>query len=157
VALDFVLNAFLKNISLRESCYACSFKKINRISNITLADFWGIQKVMPKMDDNKGTSLVIINNKKGEELQEKILQQLILEEVDFNESIKYNTAMFKSVDKNVNREKFFKDLEKLEFNKLEEKYFPDPNCIVKLMRKIKGIIFGILRRIEILIKVKNNY
>ena len=37
---DKYMQAFLKNVSLRESCYNCSFKKINRLSDITLADFW---------------------------------------------------------------------------------------------------------------------
>lgn len=142
------MRAFLNNISLRDSCYECSFKKINRISNITLADFWGIQKLMPKLDDNKGTSLMIINNPKGEELLAKISKNIVLEEVDFNEAIQYNPSMFKSSSKNKNRESFFEDLEKLEFNKLEKKYFPAPNFFIKLIRKIKGIMIGILRKIK---------
>lgn len=59
---DPYMQAFLKNICLRESCYNCSFKKKNRVSDITLADYWGIDKVHPKMNDNKGISLVLVNS-----------------------------------------------------------------------------------------------
>ena len=62
---DIYMRAFLQNISLRESCYNCQFKKYNRNSDITLADFWGISKVKPEINDHKGTSLVIINSNKG--------------------------------------------------------------------------------------------
>ena len=56
------MKIFLQNLSLRDSCYDCKFKKYNRISDITLADFWGIDNIMPEMNDNKGTSLVVINS-----------------------------------------------------------------------------------------------
>ena len=55
-------------LCLRDSSYDCSFKKKYRESDITLADFWGIQKVDETMYDNKGTSLVILNSDKGREL-----------------------------------------------------------------------------------------
>ena len=65
---DPYMQAFLRNTSLRESCYNCQFKKKHRISYITLADFWGIENIAPEMDDNKGTSLVIINSEKGKQI-----------------------------------------------------------------------------------------
>ena len=47
------------NLYIRPSCGDCDFKGIPRQSDITLADFWGIES---KLDDDKGTSLVLINN-----------------------------------------------------------------------------------------------
>lgn len=61
---DLYMRAFLQNISLRDSCYNCKFKKYNRLSDITLADFWGVQNLLPEIDDDKGVSLVIINSDK---------------------------------------------------------------------------------------------
>src|SRR5690606_22917336 len=51
---DLYMRVFLEDICLRPSCYNCQFKTLNRESDITLADFWGIQKICPEMDDDKG-------------------------------------------------------------------------------------------------------
>ena len=146
------MKAFLNDISLRDSCYECKFKTENRNSDITLADFWGIQNVIPEMHDNKGTSLLILNSKKGKKIFEIIKAKIEFEEVNIEEAIKYNPSMVKSATKPKKRASFFKDLEKLDFNELEKKYFPNPNLIVKLIRKIKTIIAMMIRRIKDIIK-----
>lgn len=63
---------FLKNLILRESCYNCKFRSYTRVSDITLADFWGIQTVSPDFFDEKGVSLVMINSKKGQQLFDRV-------------------------------------------------------------------------------------
>ena len=62
---DCYMQAFFKNLSLRPSCYECHSKTKIRNSDITLADFWGIEHMLPEMFDNKGTSLVLTNSEKG--------------------------------------------------------------------------------------------
>ena len=59
------MRAFLSNMILRPSCYDCKAKSGRSHSDITLADFWGIQNVAPEMDDDKGTGLVLVNSPKG--------------------------------------------------------------------------------------------
>lgn len=59
------LNLFLSNLVLRPSCYQCGFSSFQRCSDITIADFWGIERTQPEFDDNKGVSLVLINTEKG--------------------------------------------------------------------------------------------
>lgn len=59
------VHSFIKNMTLRPSCYNCHFKNDKSVSDYTLADFWGIEKVASGIDDNKGTSLVIIRSQKG--------------------------------------------------------------------------------------------
>lgn len=78
---DLYMRAFLKDVCLRPSCYACRFKTLHRESDITLADFWGIQNLLPEMDDNKGTSLIFVNNAKGESMLGKIKDKIIYKEV----------------------------------------------------------------------------
>ena len=90
---DPYMQAFLRNTSLRESCYNCQFKKKHRISDITLADFWGIENIAPEMDDDKGTSLVIINSEKGKKIFEQIKDKINYKQVDFEEAIRYNPSM----------------------------------------------------------------
>ena len=59
------MRAFLSNMILRPSCHECRAKQGRSHSDITIADFWGIGQIMPDMDDDKGTGLVIINSEKG--------------------------------------------------------------------------------------------
>jgi coenzyme F420-reducing hydrogenase beta subunit len=107
---DLFMKGFLQDVYLRPSCYACKFKKINRISDITVADFWGIENVLPKMDDDKGTSLIVIHSEKGKQLFDKLSEKMIFDEVNLNEAIKYNSSMIRSVKYNEKREKFFLEL-----------------------------------------------
>ena len=138
--IDKYMYFFLANFSLRESCYNCSFKKKYRKSDITLADFWGIDNVKPELNDDKGISLVLINSKKGSELFEKIKNKLIYEEVDFEKSISYNTAMTESCAMPKKRKQFFKDLDKISFDKLYKKYKPKDKIILKCKRLLKRIL-----------------
>lgn len=99
------MNIFLSNLSLRPSCYACPAKLNNTQSDITLADFWGVNKIDPNIDDDKGCGLLFLNNK------EKIGLLYNLQCMLFNQSIdnvsKYNPGILYSVNKPGNRKFFF--------------------------------------------------
>ena len=137
---DLFMQTFLQNLSLRDSCFECSFKKKNRIADITLADFWGINNIAPEMNDDKGTSLVIINSEKGKKLFDEISNSIGFKKVDLEQAIKYNNAMIESVHKNPNREKFFEDLEKENFAVVAKRYIKKTSIIIRVLRKIKRII-----------------
>ncbi|HBJ12569.1 MAG TPA: (4Fe-4S)-binding protein [Clostridiales bacterium] len=141
---DKYMQAFLRNVCLRDSCYKCSFKKINRLSDITLADFWGIQRVKPELYDNKGTSLVIVNSEKGKELFESIKENIIQEEVNIEEALVGNTAMLTSAVVDKNRVKFFENLDKLDFSVLVNKYTEKPSLMLKIIVLLKKIAKRIL-------------
>ena len=59
------MRAFLSDMILRPSCHECRAKQGSSHSDITIADFWGINIEMPEMDDDKGTGLVLVNTDKG--------------------------------------------------------------------------------------------
>lgn len=59
------MKAFLSDIILRPSCYECKARGCSSQSDITIADFWGIETLLPEMDDDKGTSLVLVNTNAG--------------------------------------------------------------------------------------------
>lgn len=145
---DLFMQAFLRDACLRDSCYDCSFKEKNRKTDITLADFWGINNVVPEINDDKGTSLVIVNTEKGQDLINNIKDNMVYKEVDFEQSIQYNKAMYQSATKPQLREEFFDNLDKLEFDELVEKYTlkPNrPNIFRRILRKAKKIIKKILK------------
>ena len=151
---DLYMQAFLKDVCLRPSCYACEFKSLYRQSDITLADFWGIQNVLPEMDDDKGTSLIFVNSGSGQEMLRSIQDKFIYKEVDINEAVKYNSAAIKSVEYNSNREKFFADLDNTDFDALVKKYCND-RFSIRVKRKVISIGATILRKTGTLNMVKS--
>ncbi|MCI8417371.1 MAG: 4Fe-4S binding protein [Lachnospiraceae bacterium] len=63
---DCFFQAFFSGLGLRPSCFVCKYTNLKRKSDITMGDFWGIEQVFPELDDNKGTSLILLNSDKGE-------------------------------------------------------------------------------------------
>lgn len=59
------ISLFYSNYSFKESCYHCRFTTPDRCSDITLADFWGIEKRLPDIDDDKGISFIMACTEKG--------------------------------------------------------------------------------------------
>lgn len=107
---DEYIKLFLSEICLRPSCYECQFKKLERPSDITLGDAWGIQRTMPELDDNQGTSAIIIHTKKGMKNFEDIKKNLVFKEMDVNTLVSPQADSRKSVKPHPNRKKFFKRL-----------------------------------------------
>lgn len=136
---DLYMQAFLRNVCLRPSCYACAFKTIHRQSDITLGDFWGVENVVPELDDDKGVSLVLVNSKKGENLFNIISDKMMTREVDLNKAITLNYPAIRSVPLNPNREKFFTELSSLRFDKLVGKY-----CSDSISLRCKKLVWMIL-------------
>lgn len=143
---DTYLRAFLNDICLRDSCYKCNFKKKNRVSDITLADFWGIDNIDKSMNDDKGTSLVVVNSDKGKELFEKLKDNMEYKEVNLDDAIKYNMNMITSVKMNKNREKFFNELDETDLDSLVKKYIKKRSIVRRVLGKAKRIVKKILRK-----------
>ena len=72
------MKGFLRNIYLRPSCYACSARSGKSGSDISIADFWGVQNFYPEFDDDKGIGLILINSDKGEEVYRGVCTQSVL-------------------------------------------------------------------------------
>lgn len=119
---DPYMKLFLRNFDLRESCYHCHFKKIKRKSDITIADFWGINEVAPEFNDEKGASTIMIHSPKGEEIFENIKPNIEFFKMNIEDVIIHNSPVCKSVEYNTAREEFFKDLENQDFEFLVEKF-----------------------------------
>lgn len=147
---DLYMRAFLKDVCLRPSCHRCNFKTLNRQSDITLADFWGIQNLLPEMDDDKGTSLIFINSHIGKVKFNEISDRMIYREVDIHQAVKYNSAAIKSVKPNINREKFLTDMNSITFDRLVKKYCTDKLTVKLVMNKFKSIIKRILKKLGLL-------
>ena len=119
---DSYMQVFLKDVALRPSCYRCNFKGISRNSDITLADYWGVEKQLKNFSDDKGTSLVWINTEKGKRLFESIISKIYAEKVGAEKSIQSNPNAVRSARCRVKRKQLFKKLHKESFDVLADKY-----------------------------------
>lgn len=99
------MRAFLSNLSLRPSCFSCSVKAGKSGADITIGDFWGIESVLPELDDDKGTNLILANNQKGLASLKTLSCEFVT--VGIKEAIKSNIAYIKPSLKPVNGEYFF--------------------------------------------------
>ena len=116
------MKLFLSDLCLRDSCYSCKSKGLNKVSDITIADFWGIRHICEELYDNKGTSLVIINSQKGEKLFNLIKDHIEKREVDLDNAIEYNMSIIKSASRPEKRDEFIEEIGKIEFSELVKKY-----------------------------------
>ena len=141
---DLYMRGFLSNLYLRPSCYSCAFKTKIRQSDITLADFWGIENVIPSMDNDRGVSLVLINSQKGQTLFDEIKHNIIFQKTDIDEAIKYNPSAIKSSNRPKNRDKFIGCVKKRGFKSVTKKYL-GAGFINRLKRVMKRVLKKILK------------
>lgn len=107
---DFFMQMFLANICLRPSCHACKFKELDRPSDITIGDSWGIENYMPDMDDNNGTSVVLIRSSKGQKLFDLCQSEIKYKEAEVDKILPPTADSRKSVEIHFGRTRFFKKL-----------------------------------------------
>lgn len=103
------LNAFLKNMCLRPSCGTCPFTSTQRESDITIGDFWAIERFDKKLNDKNGTSLVLLNSANGKKLYEHIKTNIkILKKVPLEYATYYNWTLYRTLPQHTNRKAFFR-------------------------------------------------
>lgn len=139
VSQDYYLHSFIMNMNLRPSCYQCRFKHIHRQSDITIADYWGVENHFPKWADDKGVSLVMIHTEKGKQLFDSCCEMFDNVSIPFCDAVENNPSMTCSVRKPGLRDCFMKDILKLKYDKLHRKYC-GTNIISRVRRKISRII-----------------
>ena len=140
------MRAFLSDIILRPSCYNCPTKQGKSHSDITIADFWGINNIDPSFDDNKGCGLIFANTTKGDNAYSNL--SLIAKEKTFEEGIKYNSAYYQSSRPHPNRGRFFKNLDKAEELSAYILRMQKPTFATRVKNKIKRYTKAIIRRLK---------
>lgn len=137
---DVYMKGFLQNLYLRPSCYSCLFANKQRPSDITLGDYWGIQNFYPQLDDDKGTSLVLIHSNKGEEILKDIQNNIFMASTTLESAIAGNPCIIKPVLPHVKRKKFFNNIDDKDFSLLINRYCASPSLLKRVLNKIKRII-----------------
>ena len=121
----FLIGYLQSGIFSRPSCYECPFKGFPQKADITLADFWGIEHLDQNMDNDKGTSLVMINSDKGLRLFKNVSDNLIWKEFTMSDAKIGNKAIDSSMKQvSDNRELFFDAIDKKPFEQVAKEFFP---------------------------------
>lgn len=141
---DVFTRGFIKtHCNSRPACYDCKFKGYPRVSDISLGDFWGIERVNKEMDDNKGTSVVLINSKKGAALFEEVKEFLTWKSQSIYDVLPGNLALLKSIAlPSIDREQYYKDLDQLSFDDFSNKYYPkkEKTNLGKAIKPLKNLL-----------------
>lgn len=133
---DDYLVSFLRAICYTENCYSCRYARIERIGDITLGDSWGSD--LDNKEQNKGVSLILCQNNKGEELLKQ--GKLKLLDVNLKRAIEYNHQLQHPSSIPVQRKKFFHELEKgTKFKCIVRKCFP----IYYLKKTLKIFLYSL--------------
>lgn len=137
---DPMLRAFFSNICDRPSCFDCCFKKRYRLSDFTIWDCYTVSDFEKKLDDDKGTSRVLIHSQRGQRAFDEIKERLRFVEVSPEQLTTGVKEMFQSVERNVKRDKFFEDAGVLSGKELFKKYFPE-TAKVRMERRARVLCY----------------
>lgn len=144
---DEYIRGFLGNLYLRDSCYFCRCKGKYMMSDITLGDFWGVEKILPDINVDNGVSAVIINTEKGREAFNQVRQNLQVIEVSYDDILKGNPSLEHSVNKPDKSEVFW-ELYKAEGLDVAFKKTLHPSFLRRSCRLVKKIYKGFYRYMQ---------
>ena len=139
-------------VGQRPSCFSCPYTNLNRPSDITLADFWGVESSHPHLYDRNGVSMILVNTEQGERMLQKILSACELHEIPLEDAMRKNPHLSRPVTKNPNTELFWKEFSVNGYEAAARKYC---NCSKKneLKYNIKRVtqavgIYPLLRKVK---------
>lgn len=134
----FMKASMMSNCLSRPSCYECKFKGFPRYADISLGDYWTSAKDKSYLDDNTGTSVIMVNSKKGETFFNANKKKFRYEDVSFESVLSGNPALTKSLPReSVDRAVFYNRMDKENFEDVV-----DSMCVSSVSKKqlIKNII-----------------
>lgn len=135
------MRAFLHNYTLRNACFRCPFKyPEGSCADITLGDLWGISHLAPEIENDLGTTLVIVRTEKGDSMLPYIepLKTLTLDEVSI-----YNPAVTTSVQKPSKYDKFYDEVQRHQFIPMSKKFTKRSKFII-----LKAFILRIIEKFK---------
>ena len=128
---------FLGHNTTRSSCFHCPYKRVERYADITIGDFWGIEELDKKFDDNKGVSLLLLHSEMGKHLFEQAVSDLDVEEFPLSNSMQ--PVLCENYKEPGSRAQFWKDYETMPFSGIVRKYGVDRvQAAKRMVKKLLG-------------------
>ncbi|MEG1344494.1 MAG: Coenzyme F420 hydrogenase/dehydrogenase, beta subunit C-terminal domain [Clostridia bacterium] len=129
--------AFLNGYICRESCYNCMYATEKRVGDITLGDFWGVEKHHVEFTHKNGVSAILINTKKGKTFYEKVKEDFVSVESNINFVKEKNSNLNHPSQRKEYRNDIYKELNEKGYKYIANKYFKVEN---RSLLKLKSII-----------------
>ncbi len=147
--LNVIHELYSKNFALRPSCHNCYFTNLNRVSDMTLGDYWGIEDVKPDFDDSKGVSVILINTPKGKIFFENIKEKFDLLISNAADCTKKQPRLSFPTEQSPIRKEFWHDYSQKGFKFIVRKYTSlGKYTRFGAMRLIKKTIFFFLSALK---------
>lgn len=124
----YYMKAFTKGFMFMEACYKCKYATLDRISDITLGDYWGIGAEKSfNHSKKKGVSLILINSEKGEQLLDVCRNELFLEKRELQEAVAGNHNLRAPANRPEQRNSFCQDMRQMSKEEIMDKYSLHPS------------------------------
>lgn len=121
---------------LRDSCYNCKYACSDRKGDITLGDFWGVEKYYPELDKSKGVSALLVNTNKGQEIIEKLKDYIIIIPTKYKYIEENNDRLKYPLKQPKDRKIWVKCWKTGRFDQVARKFYKEKRNII-LISKIK--------------------
>jgi len=138
------LTIFYNKCALRPSCYECPYATIKRNVDLTIGDYWGIEKALPDFEIGNGVSLILVHTEKGQEIFEAIKDKVEWSESNTADCLQPN--LIKPTERSTRREEFWADYQNGGISFILKKYAPQPSFLRRCVRKAKRILKGHIKR-----------
>lgn len=135
---------FYNNDVLRTFCFKCPYKNVVHTSDITIGDFWGIEKWAADFGDTKGISLAILNTPNGEQIFEKIKESLDIRESAIEDCLQ--PCLKQSMPRPATRERFWHDFKTKPFEYVLAHYTYHYGWRIYTKKAVKRVLKALLPR-----------
>ena len=122
---DSYIYLFFAHLSIRKSCECCPYTNHRRVGDVTLSDFWGWSRCHSEWNDNKGVSMLMVNNAKGKSLIESLGDSFSLIESNEDEIDYLQPQLSNPSRANPLRDSFEDDFYRRGFRYISYKYGDD--------------------------------
>ncbi len=117
--LEAYYSTFLRGDICRECCYTCHYASMDRVGDLTLGDFWGIEKELPNFAADQGASCVIVNTPKGEKLFSQIMPDLVSCPVALDAIKKHNHNLTSPTPRRTKRNSMYLNIDQVPFKQMD--------------------------------------
>ena len=134
------LRGFANGLFFRPSCSICPYAQQRRVTDLTIGDAWGVEKIEPDLNVHQGVSLILVNTEKGETLIKKISEFMQLKNIDIQLAIQGNARLRNPDSGHEKRNEFFACYQKESFERIVQRCIPRILLVKKIGCKIKKLL-----------------
>lgn len=121
---------------LRPSCYNCNYSNYHRVGDISIGDFWGVEKAIPNFYDSRGVSLVFVNTQKGNTFFNKCKNDMSVIETDTNHCDKGQHNLERCAPISLEREVFWKVYNLFGFRFAKYCFWDGKHLLARIVKKL---------------------